>query len=329
MQRGQHEHELGIAMGRVSWRPSPSCFPVLFCPADRLRCAGHPLPARRCKTRRWATRGWLPPRPRCWMPRLLRRSRRRPPPLRPDDLGLPVLELFLRRGVDGRGYDQQVGRQRSSLPPPPLAACACAAHRGLQRAAARAAGRGLPRCAIRRAAAPSDVAVQAVALYSPDAALMAEQQQEVADAEAVASTLVDLISTGGPPAGPQGCWCCAQLPAAPCLLHATKCCGAAPPPLVRLLPRPCLSPLPAPGGPSACPPALDSMLFCQELLLIWLSWCAPLPYADAGGDSIVSVEKGRNDDGSSFVKIEIASRGEDGDDEGGLPPGRGGGKGGG
>ncbi|EFN57162.1 hypothetical protein CHLNCDRAFT_51231 [Chlorella variabilis] len=105
-------------------------------------------------------------------------------PLRPDDLGLPVLELFLRRGVDGRGYDQQ-----------------------------------------------------AVALYAPDAALMAEQQQEVADAEAVASTLVDLIST------------------------------------------------------------------------------------DAGGDSIVSVEKGRNDDGSSFVKIEIASRGEDGDDEGGLPPG--------
>ena len=86
-------------------------------------------------------------------------------PPRPDDLGLPVMELFLRRVEDASADDAD-------------------AEGGVEGAAEGASPRGRSGHRYEQ---------QAVALYAPDAAQMDAQAEEAS----VASTLAEFIATGG------------------------------------------------------------------------------------------------------------------------------------
>jgi hypothetical protein len=90
-------------------------------------------------------------------------------PPRPDDLGLPVMELFLRRVEDPSDADGAGGAEGAG---PSVRS----GHRYEQ---------------------------QAVALYAPDAALMDAQEEQ----ESVASTLAEFIATGAWPCRQQAAWC--------------------------------------------------------------------------------------------------------------------------
>lgn len=127
--------------------------------------------------------------------------------LTPDELGLPVLELFIRRTEDG-GYEQQVGSSVCTIiagvlkpadrwvgkPAVARLACCWAPHPGWSPLGNRTLCRmhDSHTCAI---SCPR--VLQAVALFAPDQPSDDDEQPEGLAAEEVAKGIAEMIVTGG------------------------------------------------------------------------------------------------------------------------------------
>lgn len=152
--------------------------------------------------------------------------------LTPDELGLPVLELFIRRTEDG-GYEQQVGSSLRGIIAGLLEACRWFGRPAVARLiCCWAPHPGWPPLGNRRLCRKHDShtcaiscprVLQAVALFAPDQPSDDDEQPEALAAEEVAKGIAEMIVTGGGRlaaaalcAGAAGCCCLSWCPTCCC-----------------------------------------------------------------------------------------------------------------